>query len=176
MKSAAGYGKLREPVLYVTATARALGTASDGVFLAQQSKALGQDLFNAPSVFNYYPPSYFVPGTTANGPEFALLNASTSINRYNFANALVFGTVGPILTLPGAIGTTPDWGALQAAAGNPAALLDRLDALLMHGTMGSDMRSAISSAVSAIPASNPLLRAKTAYYLTITSPQYQVER
>jgi uncharacterized protein (DUF1800 family) len=176
VKSAAGYGKLREPVLYVTATARALGTASDGVFLAQQSRALGQDLFNAPSVFNYYPPSYVVPGTTANGPEFALLNASTSINRYNFANALAFGTIGPILTLPGAIGTTPNWGALQAVAGNPAALLDKLDALLMHGTMGSDMRSAILSAVNAIPASNSLARAKTAYYLTITSPQYQVER
>ena len=42
--------------------------------------------------------------------------------------------------------------------------------------MGSDMRSAILSAVNALPASNALARAKTAYYLTITSPQYQVER
>jgi uncharacterized protein (DUF1800 family) len=175
-RSAVGYGKLREPVLYVTAAARAVGTVSDGVFLAQQSKSMGQDLFNAPSVFNYYPPGYVVPGTTANGPEFALLNASTSINRYNYGNALSFATIGPIATLPGATGTMPNWAPLQALAGNPAALLDELDALLMHGTMGGDMRSALLAAIAAIPASNPLMRAKTAYYLTITSPQYQVER
>jgi len=175
-KGGAGYGKLREPVLYVTAAARAVGASSDGVFLAQQSKSLGQDLFNAPSVFNYYPPGYVVPGTTANGPEFALLNASTEINRYNYANALAFGTIGPIATLPGATGTTPNWAPLQALAANPDALMNELDALLMHGTMGGDMRASILSAVTAIPASNPLMRAKTAYYLTISSPQYQVER
>jgi uncharacterized protein (DUF1800 family) len=175
-KSATGYGKLREPVLYVTATARAVNASSDGVYLAQQSKAMGQDLFNAPSVFNFYPPSYVVPGTTVNGPEFALLNASTAINRYNFGNAMAFGTIGPIATLSGATGTAPDWTALQSLAADPNALMDELDALLMHGTMGSTMRSAILSAVTAVPASNPLMRAKTAYYLVVTSPQYQVER
>ena len=175
-KSAAGYGKLREPVLYVTAAARAVNATSDGVYLAQQAKAMGEDVFNAASVFNFYPPGYVVPGTTANGPEFALLNASTAINRYNFANAMAFGTIGPITTRPGATGTTPDWTALQSLAGDPDALMDELDGLLMHGTMGSAMRSTILAAVTAVPASNTLMRAKTAYYLVVTSPQYQVER
>ena len=53
-----GYGKLREPVLYVTGIARAVNATSDGVYLAQQSAAQGQNLFNPPSVFNYYPPTY----------------------------------------------------------------------------------------------------------------------
>ena len=44
-KSGATYGKLREPVLFITAAARAVGTSSDGVFLAQQAKKLGQDVF-----------------------------------------------------------------------------------------------------------------------------------
>ena len=175
-KPAAGYGKLREPVLYVAAAARAVGASSDGVFLAQQARALGQDVFNPASVFNYYPPSYTVPGTGANGPEFALLNASTEINRYNFANALAFGTIGPLSTLPGATGTSPVWAPLQALAGNTEALVNELDDLLLHGTMGAQMHSAIAAAVDAIPASNPLARAKTAYYLAVTSPQYQVER
>ena len=82
-----------------------------------------------------------LPGTSALAPEFAIQNSSTAINRYNFANTLAFGTIAPLATLPGAIGTQPDWTALQALAGDPNALLDELDALLMHGTMRAAMRA-----------------------------------
>jgi uncharacterized protein (DUF1800 family) len=170
------YGKLREPVLYMTAAARAIGTRSDGVFFGNQSSALSQSLFYPASVFNYYPPTYLLPGTNALAPEFAIQNSSTAINRYNFANALVFGTIAPLATLPGAIGTIPDWSALSALAGDPNALLSELNALLLHGTMSAGMTNAILPAITAIPAGDPLTRAKTAFYLVITSPQYQSER
>jgi hypothetical protein len=170
------YGKLREPVLYMTGLARALNVKTDGVFFGNQSGALGQRLFYPASVFNHYPPTYVVPGTASVGPEFAIQNTSTAINRYNFANALVFGTPGPIATLPGAIGTTPDWSALAAVAGDANALLDKLDALLLHGTMSAAARAAILPAVTAVPAGNPVARAKTAFYLVATSSLYQVER
>jgi len=171
-----GYGKLREPVLFMTNAARALNTQSDGVFFGQQSSQLGQNLFYPTSVFNYYPPDYVLPDKTNIAPEFAIQNSSTAINRYNFANALSFGTIAPLSTLPGAIGTTPDWSALSALAGDPNALLDKLDALLMHGTMPAAMRASIVPAINAIAATDPLTRAKTAFYLLTTSPQYQVER
>ena len=167
---------MREPVLFMTGLARALNAKSDGVYFGQQSAALAQDLFNPPSVFNYYPPNYVVPGTTLFGPEFALQNSSTTINRYNFGNTLAFGTIAPLSTLPGAIGTTPDWTALQAVAGDANALLAQLNTLLLHGTMSAAMSAAIIPAINAIPASNTLARAKTAFYLVATSPQYQVER
>jgi uncharacterized protein (DUF1800 family) len=176
LKTDAGYGKLREPVLFMTGLARAVNTQSDGVYLGQQSAVLGQDLFNPASVFNYYPPTYVVPGTSLLGPEFALQNASTTINRYNFGNALAFGTIGPLSTLPGATGTVPDWSELQAVAGDAGKLLAQLDMLLLHGTMSASTSGAILPAVNAIPASNTLARAKTAFYLVATSPQYQVER
>ncbi len=175
-KTDPSYGKLREPVLFLTAVARALGTASDGVYFTQQARNLGQDVFNAPSVFNYYPPDYVVPGTSVLGPEFALQNASTAINRYNFANAFAFGTIPPLSTLPGATGTQPNWSALQRLAANPASLVAELNSLLMHGTMPAAMQATLSSAISQVPASDALTRAKTAFYLAITSPQYQVER
>ena len=171
-----GYGKLREPVLFMTGATRALNTQSDGVFLAQQSNSLGQNLFNAPSVFNYYPPTYVLPDKPNLAPEFAIQNSTTSINRYNFANSLSFGTIAPLATLPGAIGTIPNWTTLSALAGDPNALLDKLNTLLMHGTMPDAMRSSIVPAINAIAASDPLTRAKTAFYLVTTSPQYQVER
>ena len=176
VKPDAGYGKLREPVLFMTGLARALDTQSDGVFFGAQSKALGQNLFNAASVFNYYPPDYAVPGTDLYGPEFALQNASTTINRYNFGNALAFAPIAPIATLPGATGTQPNWAALQKVAGDTDTLLDTLDALLLHGTMPAAMKRSIAQAVDAIPASDAATRARTAFYLVATSPQYQVER
>ncbi|TMH28649.1 MAG: DUF1800 domain-containing protein [Betaproteobacteria bacterium] len=175
-KGASSYGKLREPVLWMIAAARAVSTQSDGVYLAQQSAQLGQQLFYPASVFNYYPPTYLLPDTPYVAPEFAIQNSSTAINRYNFANTLSFGTIAPLATLPGAIGTAPDWSALTPLSSDPTALLDRLDAQMMHGTMSPAMRSTIVPAINAIPASNPLTRAKTAFYLVITSTEYQVER
>jgi len=170
------YGKLREPVLFMTGAARALGTQSDGVYFGQQAKGLGQNLFYPPSVFNYYPPTYLLPDTEIVAPEFALANSSTAINRYNFANTLLFGTIAPLPTLPGATGTTPALASLSSIAGDPAALLDKLDAQLLHGTMPASMRGAILTALAAVPATDLLTRAKTAVYLVVTSPQYQVER
>jgi uncharacterized protein (DUF1800 family) len=175
-KLAPGYGKLREPVLFMAAAARALNTQSDGVFFGQQSGQLGQPLFYPASVFNYYPPTYLLPDTGELAPEFAIQNSSTAINRYNFANTLSFGTIAPLATLPGAIGSTPNWAPLSALASNTTALLDELDALLLHGTMSAAMRASITAAVNAVPANNPLTRAKTAFYLVVTSAEYQVER
>jgi len=170
------YGKLREPVLLMTGMARAVGTRTDGVYFGQQSSTLGQPLFYAPSVFNYYPPTYAVPGSTSIGPEFAIMNSSTAINRFNFTNSLAFGTIAPLGTLPGATGTQPDWSSLVAVAGNANALLDKLSTLLLHGTMDSNTRAAIMPALDALPAGDTLARARTAFYLVTTSSQYQVER
>jgi hypothetical protein len=47
---------------------------------------------------------------------------------------------------------------------------------MTHGTMSAAMRAAIIPAITAIPATNPLSRAKTAFYLVVTSAEYQVER
>ncbi|MEO8344953.1 MAG: DUF1800 family protein [Betaproteobacteria bacterium] len=169
-----GYGKLREPVLFMTGLARAVNAKSDGVYFGTQSGVLGQSLFYPTSVFNYYPPNYVLPGTNAIGPEFAIQNSSTAINRYNFANTLSFGTIAPINTLPAAIGTQPDWSALAAIAGDPNALLDKLSTLLLHGSMSAATRAAIIPAINAVQ--DAPTRAKTAFYLVATSSQFQVER
>ncbi|MCK7495792.1 MAG: DUF1800 domain-containing protein [Comamonadaceae bacterium] len=83
------YGKLTEPVVYMTAVTRALGGRTDGVYLRGASNTLGQFVFYPPSVFNYYPPDYVIPGTSLLGPEFAIQNTSTAFARANFASALV---------------------------------------------------------------------------------------
>jgi hypothetical protein len=171
------YGKLREPAKYVAGAARALGASTDGVFFRAQTGAMGQPVFMAPSVFNYYPPDYVVPGTTAPGPEFAIQNTSSALARANFANTLAFAAaIAPDPTVSGATGTQIDWTPWTALSGNPAALVARIDRLLTHGTLSAAAKGAIETAVAAVPATDPLTRVKTAFYLFFTSSQYQVER
>jgi uncharacterized protein (DUF1800 family) len=171
------YGRLREPAQFAVAVARALNATTDGVFLRAQSAAMGQPVFNAPSVFNFYPPDYMVPRTDVLGPEFALQNSASTFARINFVNALVFpAAINPDPAVYGATGTQLDWSGLTALAGDPEALVDKLDRLLMHGTLSSDAHDAIVTAVKAVGEGDALGRAKTAFYLVVTSSQYQVER
>ena len=177
MQSDPGYGRLREPAQYVVALARALNTKTDGVFFRAQMNALAQPVFDAPSVFNFYPPDYVVPGTTILGPEFALHNTTTAFARINFVNSLVFATaINPDASVYGATGTQLDWSALTALAGNPPALVDKLNRLLVHGTLSPAAQGVIVAAVNAVAATDTLGRAKAAFYLVASSAQYQVER
>jgi uncharacterized protein (DUF1800 family) len=172
-----GYGKLAEPVLWMTSVARAFGARTDGVYFRAQSAALGQFVFYPPSVFNYYPPDYVVPGTDATGPEFGIQTTSTAIARANFANALVFNAqIARDASVYGSTGSALDFTGWQYLAPNAGALADRLDRELLAGRMSPAMRSAVIAAVNAVPATDTLGRVRTAAWLVVTSPQFQVER
>lgn len=179
------YGKLREPVLYLTNIARQFDVRSadrtvlsDGVVTAETS-AMEQTVFMSPSVFNFYAPEYIVPGTTFNGPEFALFTTGTSVNRINLGNTLVFNRININTERRVTAGTSISLADMQAfAEADPSGnrLMDALNIRLMHSTMSPQMRETILNAVLTVPASDPLLRAKRAVYLVITSSQYQVQK
>jgi len=176
-KTAADYGKLREPALLVTNVARALNGSSDGVYLLQQSTAMGQSVFQAPSVFNFYPPNFPAPGTTLDGPPFKIMLTGTILNRANFANRILFGgNVNPDATVAGATGTQVNLQPFQALAGDPDQLLDRLNLVFMHNTLSPQARQAVLTAVNAYAANDTLGRVRQAAYLIATSAQYQVEQ
>lgn len=164
------FGKLREPVLFVIGALRSLGAQSDGATLVNPFGPLismGQRLFFPPTVFSYFSPEYGIPGTNLLGPESNIQNTSTSLVRANFANTFSFGNLGT--------GTTMDftpWANL--AQQSTTVLLDELNRILLHGTMSSNMRASITTAVNA--ASTPQLRAQTAIYLVLTSSQYNIQR
>ena len=122
-------------------------------------------------------PEYVVPNTGALGPEFTIHNTSTAVERINTANTMIFSTlIAPAATVIGATGTSLDLSSLQSIAGNAGSLADKLDLLLLHGTMSAQMKSAIVAAVNVIPATDTLNRARTAAYLVVTSSQFQVQR
>jgi uncharacterized protein (DUF1800 family) len=171
-----GYGKLVEPVLYMTSIARALNAQSDGVVFRFFSAGLSQFVFHAPTVFNYYPFDYVVPGTPLPGPEFGIQTSNTAITRANVASSLVFTPIAPDPSVVGAIGTLLDFSAYQAVALDAGALADRLDANLMGGRMSAAMKGAVVTAVNAASPTDALARARTGLWLVLTSPQYQVQR
>lgn len=171
------FGKLREPVLYVTGVMRALGARSDGVDLIGQSSGMEQNVFVSPTVFNFFPPDYELTGSGTNAPELAIVDSNTSLKRADFAWRLIFGRpVPPDPALPGAVGTQLSLAAWEPMAGEPGQLVDGLGSLLLHARLPAASRLAIVRAVSAVPAANPAQRVKTAAYLMVAGPQYQVQR
>ena len=185
------YGKLREPALFITNVLRAFNATSDGVLnslnvggSAIGSADMGEDLFNAPSVFNFFPPTARVPGEAVLGPEFALFSSLTALRRANFVNRVIVsaipnsgGLVGIAPAPPNRpLGTSIDLSAWDPLASNPDQLIDALDLLLLHGAISPEMRQSVKAAVASIAPSNRRLRVQTAIYLILTASQYQVQR
>ncbi len=199
-KTDPNFGKLREPVQLTTNFARAMGVRSadglsqtDGYLTGRgEFTGMGQTPFMSPTVFNFFPPDYVIPGTATIGPEFAIMTTGTTVQRSNFINRMV---------LPGGLGSTTvpiavsspnspnglsfdfsDLQALAAADTTSSLLLDELNRRFLHGTMSSQMKSTIQTAVNGITVSNPptatqtLSRVQQAVYLVATSSQYQVQR
>jgi hypothetical protein len=178
------YGKLREPVQLMTNIYRQFGvTDNAGTGLSDGNvnrypAGLAQNTFNPPTVFNYFPPDYVVPGTSLLGPEFAIFNTGTAIGRANLGNSLVYGVIN-VAQPDTPNGTRLFLGELQAIAAADTTsnqLLDVLNQRLMHGAMSPQMRSEILTATNVVAASDPLGRARAALYLVATSSQYQVQR
>lgn len=185
VKSDPNYGKLREPVQLATNLLRHFGvrsaspgaSPSDG-YISPQTANMGQNIFYAPTVFNFYSPDYVVPGPGLNGPEFGILTTGTAINRTNFVNTMVFGQInGGSTNAP--LGTSINLAEMQALAAADATsnrLLDTLNTKMMHGTMTAQNKATMMTAVNALPSTDPLGRARAAIYLVATSSQYQVQR
>jgi uncharacterized protein (DUF1800 family) len=185
VKTDPNFGKLREPVQLITNVLKATNVKSFD--LTQNSDGslqplwgnLTQNPFNSPTVFNYFPADYVIPGTTLLGPEFGIMTTGTSIARANFANTILFSPNSLNVSEDRPLGTKIDVAEYQAAAtadstGNQ--LVELLNQRMMNNRMSSDMRSKIITAVQAIASSNPLLRAQNAIYLVATSSQFQVQR
>ncbi|MEZ5423740.1 MAG: DUF1800 family protein [Pyrinomonadaceae bacterium] len=185
-KTDPNYGKLREPVQLTTNLYRQLGvTSADGTTqsdgnISRYPRAMSQNPFYSPTVFNFYPPGYVIPGTSILGPEFAIFNTGSSIARANFVNSAVYGRIN--VSQPDTPNGTQlylaDLEALSNADPTGNRLLDEMNTRFMHGTMSPEMRSTILTAVTAISSTpaNAKARAQAAVYLTVTSSQYQVQR
>jgi uncharacterized protein (DUF1800 family) len=158
-------GKLKEPVIFMTNLLRGMNAVSDGSVLSDRADDMKQPPFFSPTVFNFYHPDYMIPGTTLFGPEFEIFDNSTTVNRINFVNTLVYGSVSGT--------TTVDLTGYVPLAANPDQLVTAVAAVMLHGQVSANMRSTLVTTLTAIP--DNTRRTKAAFYLIGSSSQFQVE-
>ena len=198
-------GKLREPVLRLSAYLRAFPFTSDtGDYKVgntdNPANSLSQTPLRSPSVFNFFRPGYVPPGTESARaglavPEMQLAQETSAAGYVNFMRDNVNSGVGAWNgTLHGVVRNRrdlqPDLAAEIALAEKLPGLLDRLNVRLMYGEMPAALKTEIQGAVEkiTIPALDPggtnqaqidsarLNRVKSAIFLTLISPEFQVQK
>jgi uncharacterized protein (DUF1800 family) len=180
-------GKVKEPVLLTTSLARAIGFKTDGFAFTLRDSALGQAPFRAPSVFNFYPYEFPLPlGAGLDSPASKLMTGASVIARHNFVYDWTVDGDGtrtefaPQANIAGSTGTFPDWAPWEAFGTDDGKILDRINLLLLNGTMTKDQQQSLLKAMAAIKNSNPSLqtrkRAQMALYVVASSPLFQADR
>jgi uncharacterized protein (DUF1800 family) len=193
-------GKVREPVLRLSALLRAFGYRSDtGDYRIGNTDnpgtSLGQTPLRAPSVFNFYRPGYVPPGTGAAArnlavPEMQIVHETSAAGYVNVIRDAIGSGVGATTNASGTNrrDLQPDFTAEIALADQPAALVDRIDAKLLYGAMPADLKAEIQGAIEkiAIPAptntnatqiaSAKRNRVNAAIFLAMVSPEFLVQK
>lgn len=160
-------GHLKEPVLWITGVLRGLGAPpiysnyQDGYGVDDLAGAMGQRPHGAPTVFNFYSPSYQLPNTSVFAPEFEIENSATIAARLNAADGIIlsFGTSS----------ATNAWTSLDRES-----LLLQLNLVFLDDRMTAQMHDVILNTMSGT--TDPLTAMRIAVYLVVTSPQYRVEQ
>lgn len=184
----ATYGKLTEPVVRFVQLHRAFnGKRADGYYDFWDfgaPTALNQSPMHAPSVFNFYHPTFTPAGplalTNLVGPEFEITNASSVAG---FADFSKWGIIGGFDHGSSDTGNRilPDYSYYINLANTPQQLIDELDWVLCANGMSSTFKSALVTSVGKvvntnnIPAQN-LERLNMALWLIINSPDYSVQK
>ena len=173
-----GYGKLKEPLLRMTAIYRAFGaTAQDGRYaIFNPQTALDEAALRSPTVFNFFDPGYVQQGSLAAAglyaPEFEITTASTAISVPNNIYSAIY-TANP----PASTTITLNLASLTANASNPPAMVATLNQLLCANMMSTQTQQTITSALTSAPAGTTASAlAQEALYLTATSPDAATQR
>lgn len=198
-------GKLREPVLRLSAFMRAFPHTSDSGYFRvgntdNPASSLGQTPLRSPSVFNFYRPGYVAPGTqtAAAGlvaPEMQLLNESSVSGWVNFMRDNLSSGVGQSNgTINGVVLNRRDLrrddATQMALATDPGALTSHVLERLLYGQPSPTLSNEIATAIGKITI--PMLnasgsnlaqvdaakrnRVNAALLLTLASPEYLAQK
>lgn len=176
------FGKLREPVLRLTALWRAWDAVAPAPYLSgtppvqqppldirisNSARGMSQTPLRAPTVFNFYVPDYQPPGAIMGGlfaPEFQITNESSvwAVGNTMFQHSYN-AYVGLLENPPGTPAATPDTAPLTRPSldlapltilnGNPAAMIDLVNVRMMYGSMTTPTRNALTTMLTSAPLS-----------------------
>lgn len=198
-------GKLREPVLKLSALLRAFPYRSDtGDYRVGNTDnagtQLGQTPMRSPSVFNFWRPGYVPPGTEAAklglaAPEMQIASETSAAGYVNFMRDNLASGVG---SFNGTVNGTafnrrdlqPDFSTELALADKPGELVERVNAKLMYGAMPAALKTEIQTTIEkvVIPVLNAngtnqaqidtakRNRVNATLLLALASPEFQVQK
>lgn len=162
-------GFLQEPYLFETFAMNIISwTASDAqpIYLPC---TIGECIYNPSTVFGFFSPSYTIPGTTINSPEFQILNDITRINRSQLLWGMITGQQGGFRSL-----NTAGW--LSHNFKTIPALVDALNHLAYHGQMPIEEQNSIINYCTSLHTTDPLLPSESAIFLALNDDNYTVAR
>lgn len=170
-------GRLREPVMRLTAWARAFAVTSSPSNAwpigdtSSSSTRLAQSLGRSSSVFNFFRPGYSPPNTALSSaglvaPEFQITNELSVVAYVNYMQALVLNGTGDVKA---------DYSDILTKANDSQALIDEVNLLLAAGQLSAATVAAIKAAIDSIAitatgAANN--RVYIAILLTLASPEF----
>lgn len=159
-------GRLKDPVLQVIGLGRALGAQiTDPNMFMYIFGNLGQAVLSPPTVFSFYSPLASLPHhPDLFGPEFQIYGPALAIQRANFIYTILNGEFGNAFRV--------DLLPFTSVAGNPAALVEKVNQTLLFGRMSKDLRQIITAATAAT--SDSRQRALGALYLAAISAEFAV--
>ena len=186
-------GKIREPVLRFIHWARAFDVGNVFaenewalLFHARSNEGLGQQPFQAPSVFNFYRPGFIAPqsysgneGLTA--PELQIIHEGSVIGYSDWMLEYVFNS-SPTRD-PSLDSFVPDYSYEVTLAETPEQLAEHLDILLLGGLMKNKTKERITTILNEMPirsnhedntADDRWNRVAVAVYMAVTSTEFSL--
>ena len=186
-------GKIREPVLRFIHWARAFNVGNvfaenewGLLFHARSNEWLGQQPFQAPSVFNFYRPGFIAPqsysgneGLTA--PELQIIHEGSVIGYSDWMLEYVFNS-SPTRD-PSLDSFVPDYSYEVTLAETPDQLAEHLDILLLGGLMKNKTKERITTILNEMPirsdhedntADDRWNRVAVAVYMAVTSTEFSL--
>jgi hypothetical protein len=161
-------GFLQDPLLFELFTMSALQTQGTDDTIDYLAGYLEEPLWNSPTVFGAYSPSYVIPGTQIGSPEFMLFNNILSLQRSTTLWGMVSGTSNGFSNNY----ETSSW-LLQNFTTVPS-LIDALNHLLDHGTMTQNQQQLIVNYCAQINPFDTGQQLLSAIFLALNSDSYNV--
>jgi uncharacterized protein (DUF1800 family) len=180
--TAAGAGKLREPVIRLANWMRAFNahsTLPTGQFpvgnLDDPLREIGQTPMSSPTVFNFFRPDYIPPNSSiaaANlvAPEMQITEETSVVGYLNYMQNAISRGVGTANVIQ------PNYDAEKALASTPDLLVDRINLLLLQNNMSPVLRAQILDAINSEPGNSAENKVYLAIFLTMASPEYLVQK
>ena len=187
--ASADSGKLREPILRLSAMLRAFeATSQTGNWrIGDTDNSLFQTPMKAPTVFNFFRPGYVPPNTTIASrpglvaPEFQIAH---EVSVATYANTMQNWVPNGLGAVPAGSGLTgndvrPQYTVARGLATNADQLADHLNLMLTANTLDPATRNTIRDAIASIPANATNAaqnRVNLGVFMTMMAPEFLVQK